>query len=286
MKSIPLENIQSRPDIIRLKRLFGTMYGMMVGLSFAASTWGIDGYLLSRANAFYPWLNFVIGAMICMIAGGTAGWLVGWLENGFLSLPIYLGTSIIFSWLTLALPFQIFPKAVMLLDPEVGRLLNYVVYENFISRFQIAILWIALFITLAGILQIPLTEPAAVSISFFGKIAPLIVCFIIMLICGSIVDKLNNEPLRLSLLELNNTIEFAADHQGQEVDRALARTMHMSSIRQLGDVISQPHRLVVGAYDPWLGQINVLVRFGNSWADCVVAYYQPIFCKNISSTPP
>jgi len=285
MKSIPLENIDHRPDIIRIKRLFGIMYGTTVGLSFAAAAWGVDSYLLSQANALFPWLNFIVGAAACMITGGLAGWLVARMENGFLALPIYLSASILFSWLTLAIPFQIFPKIVSWIAPDVGSLLNYIVYENFSSRFQIAFLWVALFVSLAGILQIPMAEPAAFSVSFFGKAMPLIVCSVVMIINGTIVDNLNNEPLRQAVLQLNATIQFAADHQGQEVDRALARTMRMSSVRFLDDVIRQPRGLVVGKYDPWLGQINVLVRFKDSWADCVVVYNQPSFCQYVVPPP-
>lgn len=286
MKNISLEDIYHRPDIIRRKHLFGFIYGITVGLSFSATTWGINGYLLNQANALYPWLNFIVGAIICMTAGGLAGWLVARLESSLFALPIYLVISLLFSWLTLALPFQIFPKVVTWLDPEIGGLLNYTLYENFSSRFQIAILWVALFISLAGVLQIPLTEPATFSVSFFGKFAPLVVCSIIMIINGVIVDKLNNESLRLSVIQLNSTIQFAAEHQGQEVDRALARTMRMSSVRHLEDVISQPRQLIVGKYDPWLGQINVYVKFGDIWADCVVVYNQPSFCQYFPPDPP
>jgi hypothetical protein len=106
-----------------------------------------------------------------------------------------------------------------------------------------------------------------------------------MIINGTILDKLNNEPLRLPVIELNTTIQFAVDHQGEEVDRALARTMRMSSVRALEDVITSPRHLIVGSYDPWLGQINVLVQFGEAWADCAVVYNQPSFCKYISPAP-
>lgn len=117
MKNFPTEDIRHRPDVLRMKWRIGTVYGMVVGLSFAAATWGIDGYRLSQAYAFHPWLKFIIGAVICMLAGGLAGWLVARLEKGILALPFYLAASVVFSWLTLALPFQIFPKVLLWLDP-------------------------------------------------------------------------------------------------------------------------------------------------------------------------
>jgi hypothetical protein len=52
------------------------------------------------------------------------------------------------------------------------------------------------------------------------------------------------------------------------------------------DVIDQPRRLIVGSYDEWLGQINVLVQFGDTWVDCAVVYNQPSLCKYLAPTPP
>src|SRR6185503_17185614 len=125
---------------------------------------------------------------ICMIAGGIAGWLVACLEKGIWALLIYLGLALVFSWLIVAVPFQIFPKVMQWLVPETANLLNYTYYEDFQSRFVIAVAWISLFVALVGVLQLPITEPAAFATSFFGKVAPLLVCSVVMFINGVIVD--------------------------------------------------------------------------------------------------
>lgn len=286
MKNLQFEDIRNRPDVLRLKRRIGMTYGMTVGLAFAASAWGVDGFLLSQANALYPWLKLIMGAIICAMVGGPAGWLVARFEKGILALLLYLGASFVFAWLIVYLPFQIFPRIVSWLDPETGGLLNYIFYDNFNSRFTVAFVWVALFVSLAGILQIPLAEPATFSTSFFGKITPLIVCSVIMLLNGTILDTVTNEPLRSPILEMNDTINFSLDHRGEEVDRALAQAMHMTSLRGIQDVIDQPRRLIVGSFDQWLGQVNILVRFGDTWVDCVTVYNQPSFCKYVIPNAP
>lgn len=286
MKSLPFEDIHKRLEILRLKRRVGMVYGLMLGLAFAVSAWGVDGYLLSQAHAMYPWLKFTIGAVLCAALGGFVGWLVARLEKAILAPIFYLGLSFVFAWLVISLPFQIFPRVVAWLDPETGRLLDYVFYENFNSRLAIAFVWVGMFVTLAGILQIPLAEPAAFSTSIFGRIAPLIVCTVIVIINGTIVDSINNEPLRTPVLEIEDTIQFAVEHRGQEVDRAVSRAMHLASLRSVQDVIDEPRRLIVRYYDEWLGQVNVLVRFGDTWADCVTSYGQPSFCRILLPDPP
>ncbi len=286
MKSFDNEDIRHRPDVILRKLHVGMLYGMAVGLSFAAATWGIDGFLLSQADALFPWLKFIIGAVICMSAGGIVGWLVARYEKGLLGLLLYLALGLVFSWLIVFLPFRIFPTIVGWLNPEAGSLLNYSFYEGFSSRLVIAIIWVSLFAALVGVLQLPLAEPAAFAVSFFGKVAPLLVCSVVMFINGVIVDTLNNEPLRTAVLNMNNTIQFSVEHQGQEVDREVAGTMRMSSLRAVQDVISQPRKLIVGSYDQFLDQIHVLIRFGNTWVDCVVVYNQPSFCEYVAAESP
>ena len=287
MKRLNFEDLHNRPDIVRLKRRFGMAYGMAVGLSFAVSAWGVDGYLLSRTDAImYPWLKLIIGALICTMVGAVAGWLVARFEKGILAPFFYLGASFVFSWLIVAIPLQIFPKIVLWLDSETGGMLNYIWYENFSSRFVIAFIWVSLFVVLAGVLQIPLVEPAAFSTSFFGKIAPMVVCTVIMLINGSIVDTINNEPLRSAVLEVDRTIQYSLDHRGEQIDRALARAMHLTSLRSVQEVIDQPRQIIVGSYDAWLGQIEVLIRFRDTWVVCTTIYNQPSFCRYVASNSP
>jgi hypothetical protein len=284
--SIPSEDIHHRPDVIRLKRRFGMAYGIIVGLSFAASSWGVDGYQLNSAQAILPWLKFLIGALICSAAGGVAGWLVARFEKGLLAVLLYLVVSLLYSWLVVSIPFQIFPRVVTWIDPETGNLLNYVFHENFNAHFTVAFVWVTIFVTLSGILQLPMVEPATFSTSLFGRIAPMIVCSVIMIINGSIVDTINNQALRSPVIEMNRTIQFSVDHRGEEVDRAVSRAMHLTSLRTVLDVVDQPRQLIVGSYDPWLGQVNVLVRFGDTWVDCAVVYNQPSFCKFVTPNEP
>jgi hypothetical protein len=286
MKKLQFEDLRNRPEVVRLKRRVGMAYGVTVGLSLAASAWGMDGYLLSQANALYPWLKLIAGAVLCAGVGGLAGWLVARFVKGLLALLFYLGASLVFAWLIVHLPLQIFPRMVSWLDPETGGLLNYIFHENFNARFTVAFVWVALFVCLAGILQIPLAEPAVFSTSFFGKIAPLIVCSIIMIISGTILDTVINEPLRSPILEMNETIQFSLDHRGEEVDRALAQAMHMTSLRGIQDVIDRPRRLIVGSFDQWFGQVNIFVQFGDTWVDCVTVYNQPSFCKYVIPNTP
>ncbi len=280
----PLKNKKSRIEIIGRKRAYGTVYGAIAGLAFALSLWGWDAILLNQHHAFHPWSKLIVGVLICVMAGTVTGWLSARVEKGVYTALFWLGLSIVFSLLTVALPLRIAPSVSTWLEPQLGGLLNYGMDDNFMTRFQVAFIWNAVFSLIAGILQAPLVEPASFSTSIFGKSAPFLACAIILSLGGFTADNLNNEPLRNAVISMDETISFAMEHQGEEIDPAVSREKHLASLRTIEESLSESRKLIVGSYDEFFGQINVLVKFENGWAECTTLYGQASFCKPISPT--
>jgi len=286
MNSTSINLTPEQPKVLRGKRAYGILYGTVVGLAFAVFCWGIDSFTLSKFHSIQPWLKFGIGAVLCMIPGGIIGWLSAKWDKSLYSLFLWLIGGSIFAWLTVNLPLLIMPKALTALDPQIGRLLHYEYFDDFNTRVVVAYTWIAIFVSLAGVLQIPLSGSAVFSTSFFGKFSPLIVVVILMSISGTIVDAgLINEPLRSSTVALDNTIQFIVDNRGKDVDKTEARQMHTGAFRAIDDSVTQQRDLIVSGYDGELGEINVLVRFERDIVECQVLYSQPITCKLIEASP-
>ena len=145
-----------------------------------------------------------------------------------------------------------------------------------------AYVWVGIFVSIGGLLELPMGEPAAFSTSLMGKIAPALVCIALMYVSGFIVDSLNNEPLRSALVAMDATIQFADDHRGEVMDPKLSREKHLAALSAFPDLVSQPRQLVVGEFDRSLEQVHVLIRFGGPWVDCFVISRQPTNCKRIS----
>lgn len=282
MKTFPSE-LDVRPDILRAKHLYGIWFGISLGLAFAIAAWGIDAFLLTQVNGLLPWLKFAGGAIPCMLVGGFTGWLSAKLNRPIFSVLAWLGAASIFAWLTVALPLQIAPGLLGIVRPDIRGLLHYTYYEEFSSRVGVAYAWITIFVALAGLLQIPLSDSAIFSTSLMGKLSPMLVCLVLMGIGGTIVDSLNNEPLRGATAALDKTIQFVIDHQGQDVDPAQSRRMHAGALRAVQEVITPDRKLVVSGYDQFLGQVYVLVSFENAWVECQVFYNQPISCKQVDN---
>lgn len=280
MKLKPIDLTPERADILRVKRIYGIWYGIVVGLSYAIFCWGLDSYILSNYHGIQPWLKFGMGAVLCMISGGLAGWLSAKVNKPLISIFIWLVAASIFAWLTVNLPLVITPKALSMLEPQLSGLLHYAYFDDFNTRVSVGYIWLAIFISLTAILQIPLSDSAVFSTSVFGKLAPLFIAVILMSISGTIMDNgLINEPLRAATVAADNTIQFIIDNRGKEVDKAEARRMHVGAFRAIDDSVTRQRELIVSGYDGLLGEINVLVHFERDWVECLVFFNQPITCK-------
>ena len=285
MKLYSSEPIYARSEVVRAKHVYGVWFGIALGLTFSIFAWGIDAYRLSLIHGLYPWIKFLGGAIPCMIVGGLTGWLAAVLDKPVLALLLWAVAASVFAWLTVSLPLQILPRILSWIEPGIRDLLHYTYYEVFSARFGVAYAWLVIFISLAGLLQIPLSDSAVFATSIFGKISPMLVTLVLMAICGTIVDGLNNELLRGPIDSLNTTVQFALDNRGKEVDPLQARQLHMGALRSVDESITPERRYFVSGYDQYLEQVQVLARFERAWVECKLITNQLIMCEKVKDIP-
>jgi hypothetical protein len=271
------------PEILRSKHIFGLWFGVALGLTFSIFAWGIDAFLLNRMNGLFPWLKFLGGVIPCVVVGGFIGWLSARLDKPLFAMLLWAAAASVFAWLTVSLPLQITPRILSLADAGIKDLLHYTNYEAFSIRFGVAYIWIAIFVSLAGLLQIPLSDSAVFSTSFLGRMSPILFTLVLMAICGTIVDGLNNEKLRSPVDAVNMTIQFMIDHQGEEIDPAVSRRMHLGALRNVADLITSERKFIVSGYDQLLEQVQVLARFEKAWVECDLVVNQLIKCEQVGN---
>ena len=278
-------DLRVRPDVMRAKHIYGIWYGITIGLAFSIFTWGLDAYQLGSVNGLHTWLKFAAGAIPTVTAGGFTGWLSAKLDKAILALGLWILTASLYAWLTVSLPLQITPALFNMLVPGIRGLLHFVYYEGFAVRIGVAYAWIAIFIAVAGLMQIPVSESAVFSTTLFSKLIPLVACFALVGICGSIVDGLNNEGPRLSVIAMDSTIQYLVDHQGQVMDKTEARQKHVGALRAVEALVTSERKLTVSSYDELQGEVDVLIRFKNAWVECKVFYSQPSNCNQVGNQP-
>jgi hypothetical protein len=283
MKAYPPEPLSAHPDVVRAKHAYGIWFGVGLGLIFSLFAWGNDAYLLSRMNGFYPWLKFLGGVVPCVIVGGLTGWLSARLEKPFLAMLLWGIAASVFAWLTVSLPLKITPRVLSLVEPEIQNMLHYAYDETFSSRIGIVYIWLALFISLAGLLQLPLSDTAVFSTSLFGKISPFLIIFVLMAVCGTSVDGLNNELLRAPVGAVNTTLQFVLDHRGRDIDVTESRQMHLGALRTVDHLITPQRKLIVSGFDQYLEQVQVLTQFEEGWVECDLILNQLVSCKQVGN---
>jgi hypothetical protein len=285
MKPLRSDPIATRPDVLRAKYAYGVWFGIALGLTFSIFAWGIDAYRLQQINGLYPWLMFLGGAVPCTLVGGLTGWLAARLDKPIFALILWAVAASIFAWLTVSLPLQILPRLLSLAEPGLTGLLHYRYFPEFASRVGVAYAWLVIFVSIAGLLQIPLSESAVFATSPLGKFSPILITLVLMAICGTIVDGLNNELLRSPIETVNEAIQFSIDHRGKQIDPAESRKMHLIALRTVQDRITPERKFIVSGYDQFLEQVEILAHFQQSWVECLVINNQLSMCHPVDSTP-
>lgn len=280
MTATPLETEKA---IKARKRRFGFVYGAVAGLAFAVALWGYDNYLLSQAHALLPWSKFTAGGLLTSLTGGLAGWLTSRYEKTLLGMAFWLVASVLFSLYTVLVPLLIAPTLTILIKPEMSSLLHYTLYDNLPLLIGVAFGWIVVTAMIVAIIQAPVVEQAAFSISGFGKAFPHLICAALMLISGGMADDLNNQQLRDPLITLDTTIQFVLDMEGQTIDPAVSRKMHLAALRDFEEFIHPSRQLIVSRYDKIMESIYVLVNFNqDQWIECSIIYGNLSICNAVS----
>src|SRR5258706_1308942 len=273
------DDLNSRPELVRLKRIYGASYGVVIGATFAIATWGADGYILSQSHMLLPWFKLIVGMVMCALVAGLAGWITARIERWYFTIPAWIGVAAFLSWLLIELPLQINLALSTWFDPQLRGLISYSSFDQLTPRFLVAFAWIIIFVLIVGVIQIPFVEPAAFSVTLFGKIAPFLLGMFIVVINGFVTDSLNNEPLRSAIVAMDHSIQFVVDNRDVDVDPAISRVNHAGSLRGIKDQVTQQRYMTVSGYDEQLGEVLVAVQFEDLLANCTVIYGQPVFCK-------
>jgi hypothetical protein len=263
----------------RQKLFLGTLYGMAGGLGFAITAWGIDAYQLMQAHWAYPFASFIPGALFGIILGGLVGWSMMRLNNTLLSAALWLGFGIVLGCAPLFLPWLITPKILELLEPALQNWVPMAVKENYQKMLLVSILITVIPAILAGVVGNLLVEQANASSAQGSIVFPMLVCAIILALPGFANDDMLNAKVRNSAIVLDNTLRFVITHQGQDIDKTTYRQMHVGAIKPIEALLQSEYRLFHFSSDKTLEQVELLVKFDNRWAKCMLISKSLSYCR-------
>ena len=272
-------------EVKRKKLFLGLIYGLAGGLAFAVFAWGVDAWLLARANVAFYGVKFIPGLLICIPAGGITGWLTARFNSHRTALLLWGLLTLLYSWLVVWLPLEGTPYLIKALDPDLGRWIEYSTVGAVLQFRAVSFIIISFAAIICGLLELNLIGQALLSPYGSSSATMLLVCLILFGAVGSASDHMINTNFREPLQVVDDLIQFAADNEGQEVPRAIARSKHLSAVNQIEGLLQSSRQLTLLAFDPNLGLMDILVDFEGSLVKCTTIYAQPTDCILLVETP-
>ncbi len=261
------------------KQLFGLLYGLVSGFAFALFAWGVDAWLLHQAHTSFWWIKFSVGLLICLSAGGLVGWYTIYTGSHWQALLVWGGLAFLLSRVLTWLPLSATPYLLKSLDPSLKSFLQYTPLDALFQFHLFGFFIIGLAAVICGLLEINLVDQALLSPSGAAPVMMLALCLVLFGLAGSASDYLVNVNFREPVQVVDDLIQYAADHEGQEIPRATARKLHLSAVRNISSLLQKPRSLNLVGFDSHLGQMDILVNFDGLLVKCTTIYAQPTDCK-------
>ncbi len=263
----------------RKKQRIGFFYGLVAGAVLSMTAWGVDAIQLASAHVSFPFTKFLPALFICALAGGIVGWLSIRIGHWLASIILWVLLAVLAVWLVLWLPVEGSAQILRWLSPNLAHWIEYPPIDGLGQFRVVGLIVIGIPCLLCGIVENNLVDQTLSAQGVGGWIAMLLVAALLLGAAGFAADELLNRHFRESAQALNQTLAFAAENQGKAVEKTLARRMRLSVVKQLGNLVTNPHEMTLIAYDPTLGQMDYLVDFRGTWARCKVIYAQPTQCN-------
>ena len=265
----------------RKRTNLGARYGLIAGLFFTLAAWGVDALVLSRSHAALPLLKFVPALVVCIPAAVLAGYLTAKFEKALLGLLFWGGLAVLFTYLVINLPQKFTAWYLHRLGTEASALINFEPLIGLGGYWFYCLFAIGITCLLCGFLENVLIDQGLSSSSEIGPLMPSLICALIMLGSGVCGDLLMTRDFRRPVVELDKVLNNAAVYYDQDVDDATRRALRLGSVDALGDLVLEPHSLILVATDKYLTLSKVMVKFENGVALCQTVLSQPTFCKII-----
>lgn len=262
--------------------LFGTLYGLAAGLSFALMAWGVDAWLLAKAHWAYIWGRILPGLLISLLLGGWIGALGMKLENAWLRLALWLRWGALLGWMAVWLPWRVTPWLTLRLEPALAP---HVVPLEADALVRLTLFCIGLTLPaalLCGALQPALVEQASFSPADGAILLPMVLAMFLLALPGLAADNAVNARVRQAALSLHHSLEFALQSGAADPDPAQARKFSLGAVRPIRERLTPDYRLFHASSDGLFEQNRILVQADGRWSVCLLVAGHLLHCQPVS----
>jgi hypothetical protein len=276
-----LDRVEVRPGA----SLDGLWLGLLSGLVFGLTAWGIDAVALGNASVDHPWDKLAMGLVFSLLTGGIAGWLTAVIDRAAAGLILWACAGIAYAWLAGHIPFDGLSALLRMSEPRLGEIVPYPFVASARVRTAFLMFVIGGLSAMGGTLELVLLDRARDAQSALGRAISIGLIVPFFVLAGVAADGIINRPLRDPLVAVDRVIGWAVDAQANPIDPTLARQRHLGAVSGIENLLGRPYRMSMGAYDPAsLYSFSVEVDFDGAWVRCSVLASVPGYCRETDST--
>jgi hypothetical protein len=274
-----------KEEFNRRKQRLGLIYGFFGGLAFSFAAWGYDAIILATSHHTNAFIKFFPGLLLSLAAGCLVGWMTIRLHNHLAAVGLWFLFALLLNWMVIRLTFSTTPLLIKQFQPYLVEWMNYP-HINQLQQYRIiGMVLVTVPCVICGLLEINIIEQILLSPHNGSIINIILVCSLLLGAAGLGADYLINVHFRKPVQELDSLFTFAQENQGKEVNKEVAKRRHLSTVAGISDLLKEPRKLTLIAFDETLAQVNIMVNFNGTWVKCTTIYNQPIFCEVIQSLP-
>jgi len=265
---------------IQSDRRTGLFFGLLAGATLLVVTYGIDGWILARADGGLPWTKTLLGAAFVLLPLALLSWLSIRLRRALPSGILWLVAGALFGWLAAQITFRLLPLILEHWTPDAPRLIAYDFSVGPSTRGLLSSIFCGAVFFVAGLLVRDLADGWRLPAYPASRAITILVWVGLFALAGGVVDGFVNRPLRIPIVTVDKLIDYRLsnpDWKGTET----AKLLHASVLSPAEDLLPLQHRLVVEDHDETVTTIRVLVDFEGSWIECTLFGSEPIFCQTV-----
>jgi len=243
------------------------LIGMAAGLVYAIFAWGIDDYLLFKANASLPWLKFALAILPVLLIFGLVSWLGSITSHMITRLLLWMGSACGISFLVSILTFQAGAEVMKALNPQISSHINYLVPDGIRGRLFVILVMTNILFILGGMLFEPASEALISASGVISWLVPVALCFAFFAGAGYVADSNFNTELRDQIVAVDEQIDEISQvdlNSLSEYEQRMVRRFTKLDVDLAG-----PHKLLVSSFDNSFSQVEVLIDFNGRWAKCM-----------------
>jgi len=223
------ERIGSRTNVLTKRQTFRftLLLGIVAGLVFSLALWGYEAILLIQSHVAYPWMPCVVGTIL-VVCITTLAALLTWLVNRALVGAIFW---VLAAWsiaeLAITLPLKITPALMMFLGTRITLQPASLPDEWHLPDLAgFGTVWLGIFLLILGLLQLTLVESSVPATTAAGRLAAFFIFVPVMILASVLSSNMINQQMRAPLLNTDNVIQFAINHQNGTSSGHRARDAH------------------------------------------------------------